>query len=273
MNIRDPHRFSNELEHDVVQRIIARLESRAKDEVFTRLFDRYAQHIELDDSSRVLDLGCGTGVIARSLARKPNFSGRIVGVDQSEAFIEAARRFSADEQVGECVEFLVCDGHCLDLEDASFDVAIAHTLISHVSDPATVVQELARVVRPGGTVVIFDGDYSSLTYAVPDHEFGRRMDFALAHASFNNPHIMRDLVRMLPDYGFGVVTTLADVVSEIGTASYFASFADTYAPLVVSSGLMAQHELDHWLHLIERAKDDNTFFAACNYYAYILERF
>lgn len=84
------------------------------------------------------------------------------------------------------------------MADDAFDTVIAHTLISHVTEPETVLREMARVVRPGGSVAIFDGDYASLTYGYPDHDTGRTMDSALANATFNNPLVMRDLSRLLP---------------------------------------------------------------------------
>lgn len=271
MNIRDPHRFSNELDGATAERLINRLESRAKDVVFTRLFDQYAEQIDFPESGRTLEIGCGTGAVIRSLVRKNNFSGKVVGVDQSEAFIEAAKSFAAEEGADKHAEFQVCDVHELDFDDNSFDVAIAHTLISHVTDPELVIKELARVISKDGTLVIFDGDYASLTYALPDHEFGRRMDHALATASFNNPLIMRDLVRMLPEVGLEVTNTLADVVSEIGDSSYFRSFAETYAPFVASAGLMSEQEVDNWFDMVEQAANDGTFFASCNYYTYIIK--
>jgi len=271
MSVRDPHRFSNELDDATTERLINRLESRAKDVVFTRLFDQYANQINFPESGRTLEIGCGTGAMIRSLVQKNNFAGEVVGVDQSAAFIEAAKEFATAEGSDEYIEFRVCDVHELDFEDDSFDVAIAHTLISHVTDPESVVKELARVIRKDGTLVIFDGDYASLTYALPDHELGRRMDHALATASFNNPLIMRDLIRMLPEVGLEVTSTLADVVSEIGSCSYFSSFAETYAPFVVSAGLMSEQEVDDWFDMVKQSVNDGTFFASCNYYTYIIK--
>lgn len=213
MCARDPHRFSNQLDDTTTQRLIDRLESRAKDTVFTRLFDQYISKLHFPQAGRTLEIGCGTGAMARALIHKENFSGKVVGVDQSAAFIEAAERFAMAEGVGESVEFHVGDAHDLDFEDESFDVVIAHTLVSHVTDPQRVLREVVRVMRRGGSLAIFDGDYASLTYAFPEREFGRQMDHALALATFNNPLIMRDLVRLLPEIGLEVKETLANVVS------------------------------------------------------------
>ncbi len=272
MAARDPHRFVNELDNAVIERLIARLESRAQDAVFARLLERYAAQLALPRSARVLEIGCGTGAVTRTLARRSGFSGTAIGVDQSAAFLEAARRFAAAEQVSEQVEFRLGDAHRLDFPDASFDAVIAHTLISHVTEPEAVLREMARVVRPGGTAVIFDGDYASLTYACPDLELGHRMDVALAQATFNNPLIMRDLPRLLPRLGLAIASAWGEAVTEIGHGSFFRSFAEIYAPAVTAAGLMPASAVEAWLAAQKQAMDDGTFFAACTYYTYLTRR-
>jgi hypothetical protein len=75
MVTRDPHRFVNELDKAALERLIARLESRAQDAVFARLFDKYATKLALPPSAQVLEVGCGTGALLRSLARRDDFTG------------------------------------------------------------------------------------------------------------------------------------------------------------------------------------------------------
>jgi SAM-dependent methyltransferase len=266
---RDPHRFINDLDETAIGRLIERLEKRAKDDVFMRLFDRYAGCLKLPEAASVLEIGCGTGAMARALLRRDDFTGRVLGVDQSALFIHAAQRFAQQEGVMARVEFRVADAHHLELPPASFDAVIAHTLISHVRDPLAVLQEMVRMVKPGGRVVLFDGDYASLTYAYDDHAFGRLMDEALASASFNNPLIMRDLPRLMPEYGLELTSAWGEAVVEIGGGSYFKSFAETYAPYVTSSGLVAEEAVEAWLDAQRRFMDEGTFFASCNYYTYI----
>ncbi len=269
----DPHCRSHSLDHDTAKRLIHRLESRAQDKVFTRLFDRYADSLELTDQSITLEVGCGTGAMMRSLVNKPNFRGRIVGVDQSAAFVEAAKNLAEKSGVSDRLEFRLGDAHQLEWEDAKFDLVIAHTVVSHVVDPHGVIKEFSRILRQGGILAIFDGDYSSLTYAFPDDpELGRRMDHALAETTFHNPRIMRDLIQLLPISGFDIEQILADVVSEIGTASYFKSFADTYAPMVATGRLMDAQEVAHWVAGQANLMESRRFFASCNYYTYLSRR-
>lgn len=272
MSVKDPHCFSHLLDDVTTQRLIARLESRAKDAVFTKLFDQYTEILHFPSDGKTLEIGCGSGAMARALIHKEYFSGELVGIDQSPAFIEAAKCFAMEEDAGDTLLFNVGDAHDLDFENDSFDVVILHTLISHVSDPEIVIKEVSRVTRPGGSIAIFDGDYSSLTYACPDHDLGQKMDHALASTTFNNPLIMRDLARILPELGLKVTDTLANVVSEIGSASYFKSFAETYAPMVANGGLIPQKDVDDWFAIQNAAMDNGTFFASCNYYAYLSQK-
>lgn len=272
MVARDPHRFVNELDGPALERLIARLEGRAQDPIFVRLYYKYLSHLSLHPSSRILEVGCGTGAMLRLLARRGDFKGQALGIDHSRQFIDAAREFAQREHVDGQLSFDVGDAHALDFPPGTFDAVIAHTMISHVTDPATVLGEMACVVKPGGTVVIFDGDYASLTYAYPDHGFGRQMDAALATASFNNPRIMRDLPRLLPKVGLVLSEAWGDAVVEIGKASYFKSFAETYAPYVKRAGLLPVQAVDVWLNEQRLAMETGQFFAACNYYTYLMHR-
>src|SRR5690348_14984781 len=99
---------------------------------------------------RWLGAACGPGVGARALAPR---AGSVVGVDLTPKMVELARREAA--ALGN-VEFAVGDATALEAADGSFDGALARFVIHHVPVPARLVEELARVVRPGGAVVLAD---------------------------------------------------------------------------------------------------------------------
>ena len=104
---------------------------------------------------RVADIGTGTGVLALELARQGL---DVVGIDRSEAMLEAARRKVAHESdaLRGRVEFLAGDAHALPLPDASVDAAFAHMVLHSLEEPERAVREMARIVRPGGRVVLVD---------------------------------------------------------------------------------------------------------------------
>src|SRR3569833_4791652 len=80
MAARDTQRFVNELDEAALERLVARLESRARDGVFARLLDNYVARLALPPSAQVLEVGCGTGAVLRSIARRDDFSGKALGV-------------------------------------------------------------------------------------------------------------------------------------------------------------------------------------------------
>ena len=269
---RDAMQFINEQNAATVERFIERLEFRAKDPTVTAYREAYLELLDLPRAQAVLDLGCGTGVVTRAIAARDGFAGTVTGIDQSPDFIAAAERLAAADGLADRVEFIVGDAHALDLPAASFDVAVAHTLVSHVRDPLAVLAEAARVIRPTGSVAFFDGDYSSLTFACDDAQFGEAMERAVQSIIKSSPRVMRELPRLLPKAGLRLMATQAHVYAEAGSSGFLLNLAETYGPLAASTGLVPAAQADAWLADQRRSAEDGTFFAACNYYAYVAQR-
>jgi ubiquinone/menaquinone biosynthesis C-methylase UbiE len=269
---RDAMQFINEQDAATLERFVERLEFRAKDPTFTAYREAYLELVDPHGTATVLDLGCGTGVVTRAIAARDGFAGTVTGIDQSPAFIAAAERLALDDGLGDRVAFVVGDAHALDLPSASFDAAVAHTLVSHVRDPFAVLAEAARVIRPGGSVAVFDGDYASLTFGCDDPQLGQTMERAVQSIIMSSPRVMRELPRLLPKAGLQLMATQAHVYAEAGSSGFMLNLAETYGPLAASTGLVPAADVDAWLADQRRAAQDGTFFAACNYYAYVAQR-
>jgi ubiquinone/menaquinone biosynthesis C-methylase UbiE len=269
---RDAMQFINEQDAATLERFIERLEFRAKDPTFVGYREAYLKLIDLPHTAAVLDLGCGTGVVTRAIAARDRFSGTVIGIDRSPEFIAAAERLAADAGVGDRVEFVVGDAHELDLPAAIFDAVVAHTLVSHVRDPLAVLAEAARVIRPGGVVAVFDGDYASLTFGCSDPQLGQTIEGAIQSMIMSSPRVMREVPRLLPKAGLQLMATQAHVYAEAGSSSFLLNLAETYGPLAASNGLAPAAHVDAWLDDQRRSAEDGTFLAACNYYAYVAHR-
>ena len=162
---------------------------------------------------------------------------------------------------------MVGDAQELRLSDGVFDLVLAHTLVSHVPDPKRVVQEAARVVRPGGTVVIFDGDYATLTFGVD-----REMDEKIISANIANPRVMRAMPQLLREVGLKLVDSRGWMLTEIGRADFFLGSLQSYPVLLPKAGVATPEEVQAFVDRQLRASEDGTFFAGYNFYAMIAER-
>jgi SAM-dependent methyltransferase len=272
MTARDAMEFINEQDEATLQRFVERLEFRGRDPKFVAYRDAYVAKLALAPMAHVLDLGCGTGVVTRALAGREGFSGRVIGIDQSPTLVACAQRLADDEGVAERTEFRVGDAHALNVADASMDAVVAHTTMSHLTDPLAVLKEAARVLRAGGAFAAFDGDYASWTFGYGDHAIARQMEDALLAAVVSKPRVMRDMPRLLRDAGLQLVDVEAHVYADVGQSTFFLGAAESYAPLVANSGLMPVERVDAWLAELRRASQDGVFFAACNYFAYVATR-
>lgn len=99
---------------------------------------------------RILEVGVGTGI---SL---PGYSAtnRIVGIDLCEPMLRKAQERVAELSLRNVVRLEVMDAEHLAFEDASFDVVAAHHVVSTVPNPEAALDEFARVLRPGGEIVL-----------------------------------------------------------------------------------------------------------------------
>jgi SAM-dependent methyltransferase len=269
---RDVYRLTPTLDADVLQTLAARLEFRGTDEGYARVSQDYFRRLPLAQARRILALGCGTGIEVRALSRLLMPGAAIVGVDQSQALLDAAQRHTAGEGLADNVTYQIGDAHHLPCADDEFDIVTLHTLISHVEDPLQVLCEARRVVRPGGTVAIFDGDYASLTFAYPDPRLARTIEDALIQLIVANPRIMRDIPRLLPAAGLELLEADGALYTNIGTGQFWPAAAESYGPLLARSGLLPQATVDDWRTFQARAVQDNTFFAASGYYTYLSRR-
>lgn len=98
---------------------------------------------------RILDVGCGDGTLAASLSLA---GAHVIGLDSDREMLDAARARIA--KGGLDVALVWGDANALPLADASFDAVVAVTVLCFIEDDARVVSEMARVLRPGGRLVL-----------------------------------------------------------------------------------------------------------------------
>jgi ubiquinone/menaquinone biosynthesis C-methylase UbiE len=107
----------------------------------------------LELGARVIDVACGTGLVTFWAAQAVGPTGQVFGVDLSGRMVETARRLAGVRKVSN-TSFARMDAETLDFPDASFDVALCSLGLMYVPDPVRAIREMARVLRPGGRLVL-----------------------------------------------------------------------------------------------------------------------
>ncbi len=103
----------------------------------------------------LLDVGTGPGAIPLKIARRsPHL--RVVGVDRSRGMVREAERAARAEKLDDRAFFLVGDAARLGFRDAAFDVVLCNSLLHHLPEPVSVFNEVARVAKPDGLVLLRD---------------------------------------------------------------------------------------------------------------------
>jgi ubiquinone/menaquinone biosynthesis C-methylase UbiE len=214
--------------------------------------------LALQPGDRVLDIGCGAGTDVRALASIVGPGGMAVGIDGSATMIAAARERS--EGSGLPVEFLVCDAHQLDFPDASFDGCRTDRVLLHLADPARVIREIARVLRPGGRAVCLEPDGGGMLVDAVDRDTTTRI---LEHRSraVRSGWIGRSLPRLFRAAG------LTDVQVQVLPSPRF-DFEETNTSLrlfqhadgAAAAGAITVEAAKRWkASLLEAAARDDFF--------------
>jgi ubiquinone/menaquinone biosynthesis C-methylase UbiE len=268
----DVYGLTHQLDLSTVDAIAARLEARRDSPDYMRLLHAYLDEVDLAAARDVLALGAGTGVEVRELARRPDFSGGITALEISERLVEIGRRRAEEDGLAGRIVWRIGDAHALDLPDESFDLVTAHTLISHVSDPVRVLEEARRVLRPGGTMVVFDGDYATLTFGTEDPDEGRAWDERIIGSVVANPRVMRALPRTLRRLRLDLAAAHAHAFNEIGRADFFLGSLQSFRILLPKAGAATADEVETFVADQLRASDDGAFFAGYNFITCIARR-
>ncbi|WP_435105503.1 methyltransferase domain-containing protein [Arhodomonas sp. AD133] len=268
----DPFGRTDQLDEETLAVLAERFEARGRHPLFTTMLAEYLDAMDIDRAGSVLDMGCGTGVAGRAIARREAFTGHVTGVDLSAYLAAVADRLAHEEGLARRTTFGSGDTSDLAVADGTFDAVVAHTLLSHAGDPAAMVREAARVVRPGGMLAIFDGDYASLTFDHADPERAKVHDEVLISAVVTNPRIMRQMPRLLRAAGLELVAAFPHVLAEVGEADFWASAIEVYRQLLTESDAMTGDEAAAWAADLRRDSETGVFFGSSNYYAYVARR-
>jgi ubiquinone/menaquinone biosynthesis C-methylase UbiE len=213
-----------------------------------------AERIAAVPGSRILDLGCGIGGATFVFAERSGVTGKVAGVDISPALVQEASRRAGDRRG---VEFRVGEATAIPYPSGFFDAAYSERVFLYLPDRRAALEELRRVVQPGGRICLVDTDFDSTTIYSSRRELTRKLTTAVA-ATLANPTSARELPALARRAGlkdlrvetFAGATPYRFMVHAMGGALRQAA----------ERGVVSAAELDEWLDEQARLNESGDFF-------------
>jgi SAM-dependent methyltransferase len=204
--------------------------------VFAPLARQVLDQTEIPPGARVLDVACGSGIVARGVAQRMGPAGRVVGLDFNQGMLEAARRAAAAEEVD--IEWREGNAEDLPFANASFDLVFCQQSLQFFPDRGRALAEMHRVLVPGGKVVI------ATWRGLDRHPFSAALDRAVRRR-LSAPGLETA-------FSLGEPATLAMLVREAG-------FSDVSIEPITIEANYAQPERFVELHVAAAAAGIPTF--------------
>lgn len=132
---------------------LAMLESRGRSAGYLNAVGRIMDEVQMQPGEVVLEVGCGSGVLDRWLARNTSRANRIIGVDINRYLLREAAALTAQEGLPEVIAFQEGNAEALPFPDNHVDVALSFTVLEE-GNADRMLAELVRVTKPGGRVAV-----------------------------------------------------------------------------------------------------------------------
>ena len=230
--------------------------------------ENLARALPVPPGGAVVDLGCGRGLTLQAVAARLQRPSRLVGVD-----------IETDVVLGGRLEHVVADlNERLPFDDGAFDAALCHNVIECLRDPQALIAEAARVLAPGGHLLLGHTDFDTLVFSATDLALTRRLvhrfcDTAQPWMTVADGTVGRRLVAMARRSPFELARTFA----WVGHHTTF----EPNGPAHVAATLVAQNgrrdpelrgRVDAWLMDLERQAEAGELLYSINDYAVLLRK-
>ena len=223
---------------------------------------RTIEEIDPQPGETIVDIGCGPGLLARELAVAVGDGGRIVGVDSSAPMLELAHNRCAELPN---VEFVECVATDLAVDGASADVATCVQVLLYVADVEKALQEMRRVLKPGGRAIIMETDWRSTVLHSHDEVLTEKIIEAWDKA-VPSPRLPARLGSMLRQAGFTAVKVDAVPLSSTDCTpdGFSMAMMAQSAEAACEQGTITESQSQAWIEELTQLGAEDAYFFCVN---------
>lgn len=253
-------------DEDIAERFDARY--RTRDIVHRRELVYHA--LDVKPGEAILDVGCGPGFFVAELLEQVGTAGSVVGVDRSPQMLAVAAHRCAGYRN---VTLHEANATSLPVEPADFDRALSVQVIEYVPDVVAALAELHRALRPGGRVLVWDIDWSTVSWHSGDPARMARVlrawDEHLVH-----PSLPRTLAAQLRSVGFDDVHMTAHTfaTTRLDPDSFAATVCQFITHFVAGRCGLTEADVAAWMAEQHQLDERNEFFFSCTQFCFTAQR-
>jgi ubiquinone/menaquinone biosynthesis C-methylase UbiE len=215
---------------------------------------------------QLLEVGSGTGAVCRLAAPYTIPGGHVTGIDISPEFASVARKLAFAANLATQASYVASQAQRLPFREGSFDAAWAVRLLLHVPEPQAVVIEIARVVRPGGRLVLADWDFETVTVDHSDRELTRRLlTWRTDHHGGDN-WSGRQLWRRARLAGLERISVTPVVILATDESAALTQSLWRAAEVALQGDCITATEHEAWVSEIKSRLADGSYFASIVYF-------
>ncbi|WP_378677670.1 methyltransferase domain-containing protein [Nocardia sp. GCM10030253] len=233
-----------------------------------RLRDWAHDALALQPGESAIDIGSGSGSEVLAFADAVGPTGTAIGVEPDPHLLAAAERRAS--QAGSPAKFHSGDAYGLPFGADSFDAALCERVFQHLTAPIRAANEIARVLRPGGRVVVVDSDWGTAIVHPGDRQVVREVVDTLASAT-TNPFSGRRLP--------GLLTKAGLVIDEVGSHALVqdrsvgaGSLVNRISAMAVARGVITEAQRDQLIADLEAGAESGDIHLSVTMFAVLAHK-